>query len=178
MKVILEWILKYVRVVKKSNFVEFITAIIVGVLSIAILLQVVCRYILNLPLAWSEELSRFLLIWVTLLGGAIGIKRKIHFAIDVIVRRFSENMRKNLAFFSNIFLFIVIFDIFILKGISLCLMTYEQTSPALSIRMSWIYLSLVIGGALSCTYIFEDILSFIVSFIGLRTTNKAEGSKR
>jgi len=159
---ILKSFIGYIKALKKSSFVEVILAILVGLLCVIVFLQVFSRYLLNFSLAWTEELSRFILIWVILLGGAIGIKRHSNFAIDIITNKFSKKIREKLEFFLNIILFIIIFDVFFLKGIHLSIMTYDQLTPALHIRMSWIYSALVVSGALSCCYILEDIF-FLLS---------------
>lgn len=79
--IIIDTLLKVLRAIKRARFVEYIIAILAAILSVVVLLQVVFRYALNNPLHWTEEMARFLLIWIVLLGAAIGIKRKSHFPL-------------------------------------------------------------------------------------------------
>lgn len=159
--VILEGILKLLRLLKKSSFVEIIIAIQVAILSVIVLLQVVFRYVLNSPLAWTEEMARFLLIWIVLLGAAVGVKRKSHFSVDILTKKFSEKANRWLQFVLDIFMFILIFDVMVFNGVYLTNLTVRQISPALHIRMSYVYSAVLVGGILSCCYILEDILLFI-----------------
>jgi TRAP-type C4-dicarboxylate transport system permease small subunit len=161
--IIIEIMLKFLRGLKNSNIVEVIVGLQVAVLSVVVLLQVFFRYVLNFPLAWSEELSRFLLVWVVLLGAAIGIKRKSHFSIDIVFKKFPQKVQKNLQFAIDVFLFILIFDVMVLNGVYLANLTFRQISPALHLRMSYVYSAVLAGGILSCCYTLENILLFIKS---------------
>jgi len=65
---------------------------LVGVLVFAALtavvaLQVLNRLVLHQPFIWSEEIARFLFLWVVLLGAAISVRRRRHFVVDVLPRR-------------------------------------------------------------------------------------------
>lgn len=159
--IIIEIMLKFLRRLKESNIVEIILGLQLSVLCVVVLLQVLFRYILNYPLAWTDEAARFLLIWVTFLGGAIAIKRKENFLIDIVFKKFPEKVQKNLQFAIDVSLFILIFDVLVLKGVYLTNLVYSQISPALHLRMSYVYSALLVGAILSCCYILEDILLFI-----------------
>lgn len=159
--IIIETILKILKFIRKSNIIEVIIALLAAVLSVIVLLQVVFRYVLNSPLAWTEEASRFLLIWIVLLGAAIGIKRKSHFTVDIFFKKLSPKLQQNLQLALDIFLFILIFDVMIINGVYLSILTFRQISPALHLRMSYVYSSVLVGGILSCCYVLEDILLYL-----------------
>jgi TRAP-type C4-dicarboxylate transport system permease small subunit len=159
--IIIEIILKFLKRLKDSNIFEIIVEIQLAVLCVVVIIQVLFRYLLNFPIAWSDEAARFLLIWVALLGSAIAIKQKINFSINLFVKKFSEKVQNNLQFYTNIFLFILIFDVMVLKGVYLINMSSLQISPALHLRMSYVYSAVLVSGILSCCYILEEILLFI-----------------
>jgi len=159
--IILDAILKYLKKLRRSKVIEVIIAIQVAILSIVVLAQVIFRYVLNHPLAWSEEMARFLLIWIVLLAAAVGVKRKSHFSVDILTKKFAERTNQLLSFALDIFLFILIFDVMVLNGMYLTKMTLRQISPALNIRVAYVYSSVLVGGILSCCYILDDLLSFI-----------------
>lgn len=62
-------------------------ALFMGLIVITMFAQVVFRYLLNNSLPWSEELIRFLFVWLTFLGGAIAIRDKSHIAVEFFVER-------------------------------------------------------------------------------------------
>lgn len=64
---------------------EIVALSIVGLIAALIGLQVVFRYLLNEPLAWTEELSQYSLICLTFVAGAAVLKRGQHYSIDAFV---------------------------------------------------------------------------------------------
>ena len=57
-------------------------------LLVAATLQVLSRYVLEAPLPWTEELARFLLVWVAFLGSASVARRKMHIAVEFFSNKF------------------------------------------------------------------------------------------
>ena len=156
--IIIETILKILKAFRKSNIIETIIAMQAALLSVIVLLQVSSHRIFST--CWREA-SRFLLIWIVLLGAAIGIKRKSHFTVDIFFKKLPPKLQQSLQFALDIFLFILIFDVMIINGVYLSHLTLRQISPALHIRMSYVYSAVLVGGILSCCYILEDILTHI-----------------
>jgi len=60
-------------------------ALIFGVIVSIMFTQVVFRYVFNNSLSWSEELIRFLFVWLTFLGGALAINNKTHIAVEFFI---------------------------------------------------------------------------------------------
>lgn len=113
--------------------------------------QVVTRYAFNNPSTWSEELIRFIFVWASCLGAAIGIKEHIHIGIDVIVNFFSPKIRMVVDVI--IHLVLGVFAVFMIKyGYALTLKTRVQLSPALRIPMSYVYLAVPVMGVLIIFY--------------------------
>ena len=59
-----------------------------------VILQVIFRYIFNNSLFWSEELARYLLVWLTFLGASCAYHRRVHPSIDLITNRLDEKVKK------------------------------------------------------------------------------------
>jgi TRAP-type C4-dicarboxylate transport system permease small subunit len=60
----------------------------------ATMLQVVARYVLLIPIPWTEELARILFSWSMLLGIAVGIRRREHVRVEALLERFPATVRK------------------------------------------------------------------------------------
>ena len=56
-------------------------------MAVVVFLQVIFRYVLNLPLFWTEELARYCLVWASLLGSAVAVKRGQHIAVTIFMER-------------------------------------------------------------------------------------------
>src|SRR3954465_752139 len=66
------------------RLLKFLMAVAVGLLLFPVTLQIVSRYTELVPsYIWTEELSRFLFIWMVMLGAMIGVREGTHFDVDV-----------------------------------------------------------------------------------------------
>lgn len=109
--------------------------------------QVVCRFILQAPLAWSDELSTYAFIWFTLLGAAIGVREGAHLGVDALTRILPERFKFMLT--GVVFLLVQIFLVcLIILGIELVIRIGDQRSSALQLLIAWVYLSLPVSAAL------------------------------
>ena len=138
--------------------IKYFLIFVVGAMFILTTLQVIMRYGFNNALSWSEELVRFLFVWATLLGAAIGIKEHIHIGIDTVVNLLPATLRR----YTNtlVHLIDIAFFIFlIVMGWSFVEMTHTQFSPAMDIRMSHVHLAIPLGGGLCILYSVLEIIN-------------------
>lgn len=109
----------------------------------AVFLQVVARYIFSAPPFWTEELARYLLIWITFVGAALVHHHNEHIAVDMIRGALPLLLRKivNLLISLMIMGFLVL-----LTQAGLTITQFgTQTSPALGISMQYVYGALLVG---------------------------------
>jgi C4-dicarboxylate transporter DctQ subunit len=135
---------------KFSNALESATlwfiAVALAVMTVVVFAQVVFRA-MSASLPWSEELSRYLMIYLTYLGVSVGVKRKSHIAVEFLVNRFPVKVQNTVEIITNIICIICCAIIFF-YGMQLVGITMMQKSPALRIPMGAAYFSLVLGGLL------------------------------
>ena len=62
--------------------------IMVPVMTLVIFVQVVMRYVFKSPFVWAEEFSRYLLVWISCLGAAYGIRTGMHIAVQFAYTKF------------------------------------------------------------------------------------------
>jgi len=124
-------------------------------------LQVVMRRVFSNSLAWPEELTRYLFIWMVCLGISYSIKSNTHIRIDIL-ESFFPVLKKPFAIIGDIAF--MAFCLYMLKPgyivIQKLLETW-QTSPAMLMPMAYVYVSLLIGIFLS---IFRIIQRFVERF--------------
>ena len=68
---------------------EVACCVILLAMTLVVILQVVCRYVISAALTWSEELARYSLVWITFVGAGMASKRGGHMALEAMVKRFS-----------------------------------------------------------------------------------------
>jgi TRAP-type C4-dicarboxylate transport system permease small subunit len=123
-------------------------AIILLVLSLTAVTfaQVVTRYVLNDPLIWSEELARYLFVWVSMIGAALAVRNGGHFGLDLLLRRMPA-VRPALG--PAVTIVTAFFLLVLLKsGIDETVLASNQFAMTLPMRMEWAYLALPVGAGL------------------------------
>lgn len=119
-------------------------------------LQVLFRVAFSNPLAWSEEASRYLFVWVTFLGAVIVLSAWEHFNIDFITDLLPKNIKKVVTYISYICVGAFAF-ILIKYGFELQEAASTQMTPALRINMSWVYSIIPISGILMIVHLLEFV---------------------
>jgi TRAP-type C4-dicarboxylate transport system permease small subunit len=130
---------------------------LVMVMTVVVMLQVIYRYVLARPLDWSEELARYLFVWISILGAALSVQRRGHFGMDFFFRMFPDKGRRFLIFLIY-FLMGVVILVILVEGISLVRKTAAQQSPAMEISMGWAYACLPVGAALMAIHLLAIIV--------------------
>ena len=115
---------------------------------IAVCWQVITRYILNNPSTVTEEALRYLLIWVTMVGGAYAYGRRKHLAITALSKRLSFKGQKILDIFVQAMVILFCVVVMIGGGTRLVHTAADQLSAALQLPMPLIYASVPVGAIL------------------------------
>lgn len=138
---------------------------LMGLLVICVVWQVFSRYILNAPSTFTDEMARFLLIWVSLLGVAYLTGQNQHIAIDILPQKLKPAGRLKLGILINILIICFVFSVLVLGGSMLVYntFTYMQLTPTLQIPMAYIYLIAPICGVLIIYYKLFDITTILAS---------------
>jgi TRAP-type C4-dicarboxylate transport system permease small subunit len=130
---------------------------LVSVMTLVVFLQVVYRYALQQPLYWSEEVARYLFVWISIVGAALGLQKRGHFGLDLFHRMLPERGRRFLEFVIYLLMGAVVLVILV-QGILLVEKTRLQDSPAMGISMGWAYACLPVGAALMAIHLLAIIL--------------------
>ena len=103
------------------------------------------------PFTWVEEVGELSLAWLTLIGAAIGIQSRSHFALSVFVHRLPEATQLWIHRFNHA-LIVSVGLLVAWYGFKLCLLNRTLTTPGLEINLAWLYASSVVGGILIAVY--------------------------
>lgn len=146
---------------KVDRFLGTTLSIIMAIMVVNVLWQVFTRFVIGTPSSFTDELARYLMIWVGVLGAAYISGRKMHVAIDLLPTKLNKIGQVKLKIFVNILIIIFCFGALIVGGIRLVYITYslEQYSAALQIPLALVYLVIPISGALIIFYKISDIIN-------------------
>lgn len=133
---------------------------IMAVSVVNVLWQVFTRFVLADPSSYTEELARYLLIWIGLVGAAYAAGRRMHLAIDLLPDRLTGRARAAVGVTIEIAVASFAVAILIVGGMRLVLLTLSlgQRSAALGIPLGYVYLALPISGALIVWYAVRDAI--------------------
>lgn len=138
---------------------KFLVALM-GLIVLVVTWQVVTRFLMASPSSYTEELARFLLIWIGVLGGSYALRTRAHLGIDILSMKLQGRQKDllNIVIYSLIILFASL--IMVIGGINLVSLTFslEQTSASLGIKMGYIYLVLPLSGSIMIIYSLDVIL--------------------
>jgi TRAP-type C4-dicarboxylate transport system permease small subunit len=141
-----------------NAFAEFVLWLLVALMIIATFVQVVFRYGLDSSLSWSEELARYLFVWIIFIGTSVATRRKKHIFVEVFVALMPRALRVWVDLLS-IAASVVFFSVFAYVGWLLMLNAWQQYSTALDIRIAWVYAAAPIGAGLSVLHLVAGLLS-------------------
>lgn len=127
-----------------NRVVGILIAAMLGVMSILIILQVISRFVINFPLTWSEELSRYLMIYIVFLGAGLAMRHNNLISIELLPETLTGNKRRVVIILVMI-ISITFFAILFKQGIDILSMVKMQSSPGLQLSMAIPYASIPIG---------------------------------
>ena len=136
-----------------------VLALLMLILVSAVTWQVASRYLLRDPSAWTEELARYLLIWIGLLGAAHAYRTRAHMGIDLLAQKVGAIGRARLRVISALAVVAFAVPVMIVGGTSLVQLTWElrQYSAALGLPMALVYSAIPLSGVVIALYALLDI---------------------
>jgi TRAP-type transport system small permease protein len=126
---------------------DAVTFVVFWVLAAVVFAQFFTRYALNAPLAWTEEIARYLLISVTFLGGAIGVRRNSHIAVEFFYRWLPDRVARVLATLVDV-IQVAFFGYLLYISIKIVPLMHTQRMIVIPIPMSWVYGVVTVGLAI------------------------------
>jgi len=144
-----------------DQVLKTVLAILMAVMVLDVLWGVFTRYVMGAQSQWTEELARFLLIWIGILGAAFASGKRMHLAIDILPTTLEGKRQKLLM--NGIHLVVILFAIAVLLigGSRLVYITSKlgQVSTALDLPLAVVYSIVPISGLFIIIYKTMDLLS-------------------
>jgi TRAP-type C4-dicarboxylate transport system permease small subunit len=141
-----------------NSIVEKLLIFIFGLMVIDVIWQVASRYLLSKPSSFTEELARFLLIWLVVLGAAYLNGQKKHLSMDFLLNKLSPDQKVKRLKIIEIMMALFAFVVMVIGGGNLVFTTLllGQESPALHMPLGYIYAIVPFSGLLILFYSFYN----------------------
>ena len=133
-------------------------------LCIVTFLQVFTRYALNNPLYWSEELSRYLFIWLTFMGIGIAAHRRSEMSVSFFVNLIPAKLALLVEILATS-LVIAFLAVAIHEGVTLAIESHDLPSIALEMPWSYIYMSVPAGFSLLILQYISRLIRLFIKLV-------------
>ena len=140
-----------------EGFIRAIGTMLFVVMIASVFYEVVMRYVFDSPTFWSEALARNAMIWVVVLGLALGIRKKDNIRVDFLVAALPAGLRGALGLV-RIGLVAAFAAVFVIYGSRLAISNLSQTVAGLGIPVFWIYLCVPLSGLCMLLFLAELLL--------------------
>lgn len=134
---------------KKLNwFLEWLVVGLITIMLVSVLWGVCSRYLLADQSSWTDELARYMLIWVSIFGAVYISGKNAHITIDLLPKSLSISTKLKLDVIVQLTIILFTAAIFIIGGGRYVYVSFklEQTSAALGLPIGFVYLVLPISG--------------------------------
>jgi TRAP-type C4-dicarboxylate transport system permease small subunit len=156
------------------NKIEVTMCIILMIaITVVTFIQVIMRYVMHNSLSWSEELARYLFIWLTYVGVSYGSKEMKHVKIEAALTLFPNKVRPYIVILGDLlFLAFSIFVVYTSYEVVLKQLEFKQKSPAIEMPIWIIYAAPMVGFAFTTI---RQIQTISYRFKKLRTGGELNG---
>lgn len=148
------------KLIKKvDSFLAGFLAVLLVLMVVDVTWQVFTRFILSQPSSFTEEIARFLLIWIGVLGAAYAFRTRAHLGLDLLTSKLAPEARRRTDVVANLCCFGFAASVMVFGGIKLVALTLDlrQTSAALQVPIGYIYTVIPISGLLICLYALNNV---------------------
>ncbi|MDD4585240.1 TRAP transporter small permease [Aminobacterium sp. EBM-42] len=150
---------------KIENIFSVLTGISLAVVFIVTFGQVIQRYVFQLPMPWATDVIRIFFVYSIFLGMGVGVFKKAHLNIDVLVQVFPSWAKPWFDLLSNVV--VIIFLSFVLYfSIPFIKANADQVTPYLLFPMSYIYMIIPIAVSFMVLFLLLDTAKLLVSLFG------------
>ncbi len=131
-------------------FEEILLVTLISVMSALIIAQIFMRFVIGSSITWSEELARYLFIWMTWIGTSYAVKKHAHIRVTAFTQKVPQRLTHHLSIFTHL-VFLAFCVLIVKEGMALSekIFRFNQQSASLGIRMGYIYLAPVVGLSLT-----------------------------
>lgn len=165
-----------------NSVLRVVLSIFMSVMIVAVVWQVFTRFVLHDPSAFTDELSRYLLVWIGVLGGAYTFAIKRHLALEILAPRLNHNGQLVLGIIINLVIIAFATVTFIYGGTALVTNTLKhgQISPGIVIGgqhllIGYVYVVVPLAGYIISYFGTVDVISSLLTLVNKEERTTAEG---
>ncbi|WP_209016939.1 TRAP transporter small permease [Roseibium aggregatum] len=156
-----------------NRWVERFCVLLLIVLTLDVWLGILARYFIPFPLTFTEELARYLMIWMALLAISCGISRREHIGVLVLIERLPPVVRKWLAVAIDLTA-LVFFGVLLVYGVGFVERGFSRLTMIFSIPKGYPFFVVPVAAALACVQLVLVAIHDLFSSDGITAADRAE----
>jgi TRAP-type C4-dicarboxylate transport system permease small subunit len=160
-----------------NKLAEWSCILLLVAMTVVTFAQVFFRFVIVHSLPWSEEFSRYALVWASFLGASIALKRGLHIGVEAFVTKLSQEKRR-LIYLMTLVIITFFLIVVIVKGVQMASFNMRQSSPAMRIPMGFPYLAIPVGSLIMVIHLLDELILGWKRRAGLVGMEKTEEEKR
>lgn len=139
---------------KLDNVIAHLLVLLMGLMVLNVTWQVTSRYVFRSPSSFTDELSRYMLIWVGMLGAAYVAGKNEHLAIDILLTKLKGKAQEKLMILIHVCILVFAVTAMMIGGSNLVYITFilGQKSATLQIPLAYVYGIIPFSGILVAYY--------------------------
>ena len=142
--------------------VEVLLIVLVAVMTLTVLWGVFTRFCLGRQAAYTDELARVLLVWISMIGAALAFGQKAHLGVDYVVSKLHPEARKTLSVIVQLVILSLALIVFVIGGWALSTGQMGQPLPTMPwLTRGMVYISMPVGGVLIVLFALENMIGII-----------------
>jgi TRAP-type C4-dicarboxylate transport system permease small subunit len=145
------------------NYCKLLEVVIAACLAVMVVLvfsNVVLRYVFNSGIAVSEEVSRWLFVWLTFLGGIVALREHAHLGTEILVGRLSPNGKK-LCLVVGYGLMLLMCWMLFRGALEQTKINWDVSAPSSGASMAWFYAVGLVFGVSAGAILLNDLFKVI-----------------
>ena len=127
-----------------ADAARFIVTVLMAAMTLDVLLGVFFRYVMQDALTWTEELARYVMIWMGFLGTGLALREGSHVAVEFLLESLPHGPRRAMVAVVRVLSLLVLVSV-VAAGAVLLPRIRSQSTPVLAISMMWPYLAIPMG---------------------------------
>ena len=147
---------------KIEKITEYMLEFLLILLVIIVFFQVLNRFILHIPAAWTEEIGRFIFVWTSAVGIALALRKKAHIGLDILVDTFPTGFRKIIKLVTKIIMLAFYLIILYWGSIWSYYGLLESTNSLQWVPMFYIYVAIPFSALLLTIFSIDDLREFFI----------------
>ena len=131
---------------------ETVVVAMAAVMVVLVVANVFCRYVLGFSVIWAEEVSQYLMVWITFVGAGLALRQGRHVAVEMLQDRLAPGARHGLRWGVLLAVFVFLLTTMVL-GFMFAWFARDMETPVLNIPLAIPYLAVPIGALLAAVHL-------------------------